>query len=131
MFKPQHPVRTIAAATSALALAATLGAGPAQAKDGDVVRTGACSAGAQWKLKLAPRDAGIETAFEVDSNRNGQTWSVRITDNGVTVFQGTRTTAAPSGSFTVRKTIANQAGTDNVVATATFNGRTCRGTASV
>ena len=125
--------RPAAAITSALLLAGALGvgAGPAHAKDGDVIARGQCSAGATWKLKLGPRDGGIETEFEVDSNRNGQTWAVRMTDNGVTVFRGTRTTLAPSGSFTVRKRIADLAGTDNVVATASFDGQTCRGTASV
>jgi hypothetical protein len=132
MIKPR-PTRTAAAVTGALLLAGALGVGaaPAHAKDGDVRRSGTCSAGATWKLKLAPRDGAIETEFEVDSNRDGQTWSVRMTDNGVLVFSGTRTTAPPSGSFTVRKRIPDRAGTDSVVAVAKFNGQTCRGTASV
>jgi hypothetical protein len=124
-------VGRIFAAASVLLVAGSAGAGVAHAKDGDVRVSGRCSAGAVWKLKLGPRDGGIETEFEVDSNRNGQTWAVKITDNGTTVFTGRRTTAAPSGSFTVRKRIANLPGTDKVVARATFNGQTCVGTASV
>jgi hypothetical protein len=129
MSRLRHCSRILAAA-SILLVAGTAGAGVAQAKDGDVGVSGRCSAGATWKLKLGPRDGGIETEFEVDSNRNGQIWSVRITDNGVTTFTGRRTTIAPSGSFTVKQRIANRPGRDNVVAVATFNGQTCRGTAS-
>jgi hypothetical protein len=131
MSKLHHPVRAIAATATGLLMVGAIGAGTAQARDGDVRASGRCSAGAEWKLKLAPRDGRIETEFEVDSNRNGQVWSVRMTDNGATVFAGNRTTTAPSGSFTVRQRIANRAGTDRVVATATFNGQTCRGTASL
>ena len=122
----------LAATAAALLLAGGIGAAaPAHARDGDVRTSGQCSGSAVWKLKLAPRDGRIETEFQVDSNRNGQVWTVKMTDNGVQVFSGTRTTAAPSGSFTVRKTIADRAGTDKVVSTATFNGQTCRGTASL
>jgi hypothetical protein len=119
-------------ATSALLLAGSLGlADPADARTGDVHTSGACTGNARWDLKLAPRDGRIETEFQVDSNVAGQAWTVKIADNGVRVFSGTRTTAAPSGSFAVRTLIANRAGTDHVVATATFNGQTCKGTASL
>ena len=49
-----------------------------QAKGGAdaTIRTGSCSGSADWKLK-AKHDSGvIETEFEVDSNRTGQTWRV-------------------------------------------------------
>ena len=61
----------------------------------------------------------IEAEFEVDSNKVGQRWTVTLTDNGVQVFTGARTTTAPSGSFSARARIANRAGRDNVVARAT------------
>jgi hypothetical protein len=106
---------------------------PAFAKHGDIVRQGSCSARSDWKLKLGPRDGGIETEFQVDSNRNGQKWNVRLADNGARVFAGTATTRAPSGSFTVERRIANRKGTDHVVATAmnAVTGETCRATAAV
>src|SRR3954471_18792384 len=50
--------------------------------DGEVVKRGSCSAGAAWKLKAKPDDGGLQVEFEVDSNRAGQTWTVRINDNG-------------------------------------------------
>lgn len=132
MSNRKHTAR-IAAAVVGISIVGIAGAVPAMAKDGDVIVTGSCSAASTYKLKLAPRDGGIETEFEVDSNVNGQVWSVRMTDNGARVFRGSATTAAPSGSFTVRPKIANLAGTDTVVATATnpTTGERCVATASV
>ena len=60
------------------------------------------------EAKGKPDNGRIDVEFEVDSNRVGQTWSVRIADKGVTVFQGTRRTAAPSGSFSVERPVPNR-----------------------
>ena len=110
----------IAAATLALGVGA-LSTGAASASGGGsaVERRGLCSSGATWKLKAKPDNGRIDVEFEVDSNRVGQTWSVRIADNGVTVFQGTRRTAAPSGSFSVERLVPNRAGVDAFSAVAT------------
>ena len=126
-------IRTATAGIVSVLALASVGASPALAKDGDVVRRGACTGSSDWKLKLGPRGGRIETEFEVDSNRVGQVWSVRISDNGSTVFTGSRTTLAPSGSFTVRTVIPNLAGRDSVVATATnrATGERCVGRAAV
>jgi hypothetical protein len=107
--------------------------GTAEAKAGDRQVSGTCSKGSHWKLKAGARDSGIETEFQVDSNRNGQVWSVRIRDNGVQVFSGQRTTVAPSGSFSISRHLANRAGTDTIVATASNakTGETCTGTVRV
>jgi hypothetical protein len=107
--------------------------GTAAAKNGDRQVSGSCSKGSHWKLKAGARDSGIETEFEVDSNRNGQVWSVRMTDNGTQTFSGKRTTVAPSGSFSVSRRIANRAGTDTIVATASNakTGETCTGTVRI
>ncbi|MDQ1447833.1 MAG: hypothetical protein QOC79_804 [Actinomycetota bacterium] len=113
---------------SALALG-TIAAAPAFAQGGGtrVTARAQCSAGSQSKLTLAHDNGFIETEFEVDSNRAGQVWNVAIKDNGISVFSGTRTTTAPSGSFTVRRRIPNRAGVDSVVASAknTRSGETC------
>lgn len=68
------------------------------------------------------------SALEVDSNVVGQTWAVRVLDNGTQVVSATATTVAPSGSFTVSRRVANRAGNDRFVATATNarTGETCR-----
>jgi hypothetical protein len=97
------------------------------AKAGDVVRTGSCSGSADWKLKVSPDNGRWEVEFEVDSNRVGQTWRVKIRDNGVLRYNRLRTTTAPSGSFTAHKFMRNMAGTDNIVARARNirSGQTC------
>ena len=109
------------------------GAVPASAKAGDVIRTGACSGSSDWKLKLSPQDGRIEVEYEVDSNKVGQTWSVRLFENGNRIFAGKRVTKAPSGSFTVRVLGNNTAGTDSFRARASnaATGEACGGSASI
>ena len=104
---------------SALALG-TIAAVPASAPGGSpkITHQGTCTMASSSKLSAKHDDGGIQTEFEVDSNRVGQNWNVALRDNGVTVFTGTRTTVAPSGSFTVRRFIPNRAGTDKIVAVA-------------
>jgi hypothetical protein len=99
----------------------------AQAKAGDVIKTGSCSAGSTWKLKLSPENGQIEVDFEVDSNVVGQTWRVRLRHNGEVFFRGTRTTQPPSGSFEVHRVAPNAAGTDTFAARAVNpdTGETC------
>jgi hypothetical protein len=87
-------------------------AAPAVAKDGDVIRRGACSGASDWKLKLSEEDGRIEVEYEVDQNRVGDTWRVRIRHDGDLVFAGRRTTRAPSGSFEVRLLQRNRPGDD-------------------
>jgi hypothetical protein len=85
---------------------------PTLAKDGDVIRRGVCSGASDWKLKLSEEDGRIEVEYEVDQNRVGDTWRVRIRHNDDVVFSGKRTTKAPSGSFEVRILQRNRAGDD-------------------
>ena len=85
---------------------------PTLAKDGDVIRRGACSGASDWKLKLSEEDGRIEVEYEVDQNRVGDTWRVRIRHDDDLVFAGARTTAAPSGSFEVELLQRNRAGDD-------------------
>ncbi|HEY7793463.1 MAG TPA: hypothetical protein VIA10_05595 [Gaiellaceae bacterium] len=119
-----------AVAALAAALVAFAPAGfAAAAKDGDGVRkSGRCSTGTTWKLKAKADDGRIETEFEVDQNRIGRRWRVTLQHNGVTVFNGTRTTVAPSGSFEVRRLLAPSAGSTQIVAVAKAvrGGETCR-----
>lgn len=117
---------TLAAALTLSTLGAT---GVAQAKGDDyrVIRTGSCSGNADWKLKAKQDDGRIEVEFEVDSNLNGQTWGVRLKRDGNVFFTGTRTTQAPSGSFSVERKISNSAGDDVIVGRATRGDQVCRG----
>ena len=117
---------TIALAIAALAFASSAAA---DERPG-VLKTGKCSAGTSWKLKAKPEDGGIEAEFEIDQNRAGRRWSVVLRRNGSVVFRGTRRTAAPSGSFEVRKIVP---GGGRIVATARAlsTGETCRAAISI
>jgi hypothetical protein len=117
-----------------LAIMLALAAAPmgATAKDGDIIRTGSCSANSDWKLKLSPEDGRIEVEFEVDQNKVGRTWNVRLKRDGTVFWRGQRTTQAPSGSFEVRRVIRNGAGPDRIVGRAVnpASGEVCRGAAT-
>ena len=103
-------------------------AGTAEAKSGDVTKPGTCSKASTSKIKLRPDNGRIETEFEVDQNRVGKRWRVTLAHNGAAAFRGLRTTAAPSGSFSVRRMLVDSAGSDRLVATANAlqSGESCR-----
>jgi hypothetical protein len=101
--------------------------------DPEVIRTGNCTGNSDWKVKLKKDDSKIEVEFEVDQNRNGDTWNVVLRHNGNRFFKDTRVTKAPSGSFTVQRRVNDAAGDDDVTARAR-NLRTdevCRGRATI
>ena len=100
-FSPRRASRLLA--TSGLASALLIGALAAPvatfAKGGDGVRaTGTCSGASSAKLKAKHDDGRLEVEFEVDQNRNNRLWTVRMWDDGVRVFTGTRRTVAPRRS---------------------------------
>lgn len=101
-------------ATAAL-LAVPAVAAPAQAKGGDAVSNSAACATGTIKVKAKVDDGGLlEVEGEVDTNRVGQTWTWRIVRNGTVAAKGSKVTAAPSGSFSVNRRIANPAGQDTI-----------------
>ncbi len=115
-------------------LAPVVLAGPAAAKDGDdelVRASGSCSGRADWKLKAKHDDGRLEVEFEVDSNRAGQTWSWKLTDNGTKVAAGTATTAGRSGSFSVERKISDRAGTDTIRLRAVRGSQVCVGSLKI
>ena len=127
-------LRAAAGAMTAVAIASTTIAWttPASASGGDAIRSsGSCGGAVTWKLKAKPDNGRIEVEFEVDSNRVGQTWKVRLRDNGELFFAGERVTQAPSGSFTVHKRTANRAGADLIRARAVHGDRVCVGSVTV
>jgi hypothetical protein len=127
--------KTISTPLAILALAVfTLGpASIASAKDGDVRANGTCTGASSAKIKLSPENGRIEVEFEVDQNRNGRVWNVRLFGNGVRMFAGQATTRAPSGSFELRRVIANRSGPDRVSGRATnpATGEVCRAAATI
>ena len=115
-------------ATTLMALALPLTAvGTAHASSDDVVRRGSCSGSTDWKIKAKPDDGRIEVEAEIDSNRNGQTWSWKLVHNGDVTARGTKATRAPSGSFEVRRLMVDLAGDDRIKIRASHGGETCRG----
>jgi hypothetical protein len=103
----------IKATLAAVGVVGLLGVGPtATAKDGDVIKTGSCSGTSDWKLKLSPEDGRIEVEFEVDQNKVGDTWKVRILQNGERIVRTRKVTQGASGSFEVRTVAPNTPGTD-------------------
>jgi hypothetical protein len=125
--------RLIRIAMAGVLLFTVAGTTSAFAKSGGVVRTGGCSGSSDWKLKLSPDNGKIEVEYEVDSNKVGQHWRVKLFENGNRIFKGTKTTQGASGSFTVRTLAKNTAGTDSFKAHALNlgNGETCGGAASI
>jgi hypothetical protein len=117
--------------TAVLALLISAAPSPGKGGDGRVIRSGDCSGASNWKLKAKPDDGRLEVEFEVDQNRNNVEWAVKLKRNGTTVVSTKRRTAAPSGSFSLERRIANPAGTDKISATATRDGETCRGSLSI
>jgi hypothetical protein len=128
-------IRTAVAVVLPLAIAASIATTtPAFAKNGEVRKSGVCAGSSTtWKLKAAPDNGRLEVQFEVDSNRVGQTWNWQMYDNNVQVAAGSSKTVAPSGSFEVRRIIANKAGPDNIRARATnpATGVVCQGALSI
>ncbi|MCA0297206.1 MAG: hypothetical protein LCH96_18225 [Actinobacteria bacterium] len=126
----------IAGALIATALAVptlALSAPVAHASHGGATKVkvaGTCTGSATSKLKAKADDGRLEVEFEVDARRRAQVWAVRLTDNGVTVWSGHRTTKGRSASFSVEKKIANRAGADvlTALATNTVTGQVCTAT---
>jgi hypothetical protein len=119
-----------AALGAAVLLGSVVAAVPAHAGGGDFIEeTGTCSMGSTWVMKAKHDTGRIELEFSVDSNRAGQTWSVRVTDNRTLVFTGNRVTNRISRSFSVDRMLADRAGTDTFRGRATNakTGELCRG----
>jgi hypothetical protein len=129
-----HAGRALAASLTLAGLAAGLvGAGTAAASaqdggDGDrIIRTGACSSGASWKLEVKTDDGRLEVEGEIDSNVVGQRWRWVLRHNGSVSDRGASTTAGRSGSFEVERRIVDLAGADVVAFRAAHDGQVCRG----
>ncbi|MEZ5184478.1 MAG: hypothetical protein R2720_01905 [Candidatus Nanopelagicales bacterium] len=116
------------AASAGLILA--MPASPALASGGgddrvEVSSQGQCSGGARWQLKAKERDGGVEVEFEVDSGVSGQQWDYTLRGPGGVLASGTKTTTAPSGSFSVEARTGGSA-SDTFVGVATRGQQECR-----
>jgi hypothetical protein len=121
--------KTLAVITTAATLVvAPATAATADDDDREIERSGSCSGSTDWKFEVKEDDGGLEIEFEVDSNRSGQVWRVRVYDNGDRVVRTRKVTRPPSGSFDVERHIADRPGEDRVVARARHraSGELCR-----
>lgn len=124
---PPRGARTAAATTAvALGLAAlTVAAAPAaSAKSPRVIETEQCGP-AFTKLKVSPEDGRMEVEYELDQNRTGKRWSLRLDLDGRQVATASRVTAGRSGSFEWRVVTSDPAGTNTWTVTARRGGTTC------
>jgi hypothetical protein len=107
------PMRSLV--VTALALVALAAPVAATAKDGDVRVVKRCTGPSTVKLKLSEEDGRIEVEGEVDQNRVGVAWAWQLRVGGVLVARGTGRTRAPSGSFSVRRLVADRPAAEAVV----------------
>jgi hypothetical protein len=123
--------RIAVVAALAAAVAAAPGASQALAKGDDVRVSRKCTGPSSIKLKLKPDNGRLEVEAEVDQNRNGVAWRWSLLRGSAKIASGSATTRAPSGSFSVRRLVTDQAGTDTITARATRSGETCTVTARI
>lgn len=132
---PTARTRAATAAALALLLAALSLPSGSPARGGDdnrreVRRAGDCTGHSRAELKLGEENGRIEVELEVDQNRAGVRWQVTLRHNGRVVSRRSATTRGSSGSFTVRKLVANRAGRDSIRASARRSGESCSAAAS-
>jgi hypothetical protein len=127
MSRPLIPFTLILFAAAFLAVPAALAKG---GHPGTLSVRGTCTQQSTSKLKVSREDRGIEVEFQVDQNKNGVPWKVTLRRNGTPVASLTARTHAPSGSFEIRRLIANGPGADRITARATrASGEVCSASA--
>lgn len=116
---------------AAFAVGALAAAPSALAKDGDVIKEGNCSGGADWKLKLSEENGKIEVEYEIDQNKVGQKWRVTLKHDGERFYRQVKETKGASGSFEVRQVEPNRSGDDRFVGKAVnlSSDEECKGSA--
>ena len=103
----------------------------ALAKDGDIEVGGSCTGSSSAKLDLSEEDGGIEVEFEVDQNRTGVRWNATLKRNGTQVASARPTTRGASGSFELRRVLADGPGSERITAKAVSpSGEVCRAQAT-
>lgn len=130
---PGNAARTGAAIVTAslgVGLLAVASAPAASAKSPRVIETAQCGP-VFTKLKVSPEDGGMEVEYELDQNRTGKRWSLRMSLDGQQVASGSRVTAGRSGSFEWRVVTADPAGTNTWTVTARRGSTTCTLSASM
>jgi hypothetical protein len=120
-------------AIAVLVAAAIAVPSPASAGDGRIVRRGTCTASSDWKLDVRQEEgARLRVTLEIEGGRSGQAWHIFLSDNGVRIFSGTRTSGS-GGYLEVRVRTTDRAGADVVKAAANnvASGESCTGRATL
>ncbi len=126
-------------AVCVVALTLLAGATPARAEHGggddgrrEARVTGTCSAGASSKLRLRSRDGAISVEFEVKRRRGGERWRVVLVHERRVAWRSSIRTKRSSGSFRIRRSLADYDGPDEVTARASGpRGMTCEASATL
>ncbi|MEA2550907.1 MAG: hypothetical protein QOE25_676 [Actinomycetota bacterium] len=129
MRKPWN-ARVVIAVVVAAALTTAV---PAFADGNEVDRRGPCSGRSDWRLRVRREDDGhLRVRFEIEGGASGQEWHVFMSDNGIGIFSGTRTSGS-GGHVEVRIHLKDRPGPDAVKAAANdvVTGETCSGRATL
>ena len=129
--------RRIALATAALTGSALLAvpvaasAAPIRA-DVEREKDGRCSSSSTWDFNHEKEHGRIDIDVDVDSRAAGQKWKVKITHEGNTVYNKTRTTDR-EGEIDVSRNVKDTRGKDKVTFRATNNstGEVCRASLTI
>ncbi|PWN02363.1 hypothetical protein DJ010_14785 [Nocardioides silvaticus] len=123
--------RCVTVAVVALSLTAVTparAAAPATDRGADsIIQRGACSDGADWRLRVQLVDKRLEVEGFVDSNRRGQRWRWVMKHNGSVSARGTKKTVPPNGTFRVTRRVVDIQGIDDLLFRAKHAGQVCRG----
>lgn len=116
---------SLVTAASALAAPGSGSSGSSGDGDRDARVNGRCSKGTSSQLRLRARDGSIRVEFEVKRRRPSESWRVVLVHERRVAWRGTARTGG-SGSFRVRRSIADYDGVDRVsVRAAGPRGITC------
>ena len=126
-------------AVCVLALTLLAGAAPARAEHGggddgrrEARVAGTCSAGVTSRLRLRSRDGTISVELEVRRRRGGERWRVVLVHERRVAWRSTVRTKRSSGSFRIRRSLADYDGPDQVTARASGpRGLTCEASATL
>jgi hypothetical protein len=124
------PVSRACVVSVVLAVALVLVASFPAGAGGEARRRGSCSGGpGHWELRVRREDpTTLRVRFKIEDVAPGQAWQLFLSDNGVRIYSGTKTSNA-QGEVRVRRFTRNRSGTDRIAASGvnTKTGTTCEG----
>jgi hypothetical protein len=109
-----------------------LGAAPALAGDDEVRREGSCSGRTDWEMRVKGDDGAFRVRWRADSRIPGQTWRLRLFQDGELIAASTRTTNRDGEATVDLRGVDDRAGTDRFTGKARNpnTGETCSGRAT-